>query len=333
MLLPIAEATADSSSFGFRQGKSMMDAVKAFVYQLKSKSSPRMVYEGDIQQFFPTISHDWILKNILLPTPILQQFLKAGFMMDGLLTPTEEGVPQGGIISPTITNMTLDGLETMLTTSLKTVWGSVQKSFKIFRYADDFVITGPESIKMRWLWTDKVLPALNQFMETRGVKLHPVKSKLTSIYEESVVFLGFEIRLEYFQGYRRFFIYPAHKNILSIIRKVRNAMQSLELSPGQVIEELNRILRGWGQYYSQVSSTEAFAKVDYVVWHAYLHWLKKKYPRTPVKKLVRNHYEKVGNSLIPVGSVVKDGKTIGVKLFRLTTIKAKTRKRTKNSMK
>lgn len=240
-------------------------------------------------------------------------------MMDGLLTPTEEGVPQGGIISPTISNMTLDGLDVMLTTSLKTAWNSVQKSFKIIRYADDFVITGPESIKMRWLWTDKVLPALNQFMETRGVKLHPVKSKLTSIYEDSVIFLGFEIRLEYFEGYRRFFVYPARKNILSIIGKVRNVMQSLELSPGQVIEVLNPILRGWGQYYSQVSSTEAFAKVDYVVWLAYLHWLKKKFPRTPVKKLVRNHFEKVGNSLIPVGSVVKDGKTIGVKLFRLTT--------------
>lgn len=189
-------------------------------------------------------------------------------MMDGLLTPTEEGVPQGGIISPTISNMTLDGLDVMLTTSLKTAWSSVQKSLKIIRYADDFVITGPESIKMRWLWTDKVLPALNQFMETRGVKLHPVKSKLTSIYEDSVIFLGFEIRLEYFEGYRRFYVYPARKNILSIIGKVRNVMQSLELSPGQVIEVLNPILRGWGQYYSQVSSTEAFAKVDYVVWLA-----------------------------------------------------------------
>lgn len=195
------------------------------------------------------------------------------------------------------------------------------------------MITGPESIKMCWLWTDKVLRALNQFMETRGVKLHPVKSKLTSIYEDSVIFLGFEVRLEYFQGYRRFFVYPARKNILSIIRKVRKVMLSLELSPGQVIEVLNPILRGWGQYYYQVSSTKAFAKVDYVVWHAYLHWLKNKFPRTPVKKLVRNHFEKVGNSLIPVGSVVKDGKTLGVKLFRLTTIKVKTRKRTKNSVK
>lgn len=334
VLQPIAEATADSSSFGFRPGKSTMDAVNAFVYQLKSKYAPRMVYEGDIQQFFSTISHDWILKNIPLPTSILQQFLKAGFMMDGLLTSTEEGVPQGGIISPTISNMTLDGLDVMLTTSIKTAWSSsVQKSFKIVRYADKFVITGAESIKIRWLWTDKVLPALTQFMETRGVKLHPVKSKLTSMYKDSVIFLGFEIRLEYFQGYRRFFVYPAHKNILSIIRKVRNVMQSLELSPGQVIEVLNPILRGWGQYYSQVSATEAFAKVDYVVWLAYLHWLKKKFPRTPVKKLVRNHFEKVGKSLIPVGSVVKDGKTIGVKLFRLTTIKVKARKRTKNSVK
>lgn len=138
VLLPIAEATADSSSFGFRPGKSTMDAVNAFVYQLKTKSSPRMVYEGDIQQFFPTISHDWIMKNIPLPTPILHQFLKAGFMMDGLLTPTEEGVPQDGIISPTISNITLDGLEVMLTTSLNTAWSSVHKSFKIIRYADDF---------------------------------------------------------------------------------------------------------------------------------------------------------------------------------------------------
>jgi RNA-directed DNA polymerase len=105
-------------------------------------------------------------------------------------------------------------------------------------------------------------------------------------------------------------------------------MQSLELSPGQVIEVLNPILRGWGQYYSQVSSTEAFAKVDYVVWLAYLYWLKKKYPRTAVKKLMRIHFEKVGNSLIPIGTIVKNGKTSKVSLFRLTSSKAKTRKRT-----
>ena len=252
-------------------------------------------------------------------------------MMDGHLTPTEEGVPQGGIISPTISNMTLDGMEEMLKTSLKDVWSSFQKSFKVFRYADDFVITGTESPKMRWLWTEKVLPALTKFMEIRGVKLHPTKSKLTSIHEESVTFLGFEIRLEHYEGFKRIFIYPGRKNVLSIIQKVRNVMQSLELSPGQVIEVLNPILRGWGQYYSQVSSTEAFAKVDYVVWQAYLHWLKKKYPRTAVKKLVQNHFEKVGNSLIPIGTVVKDGKTMKITLFRLTSIKAKTRKRTKKA--
>lgn len=96
--------------------------------------------------------------------------------------------------------MTLDGMEEMLKTSLKDVWSSFQKSFKVFRYADDFVITGTESTKMRWLWTEKVLPALTKFMEIRGVKLHPIKSKLTSIYEESVTFLGFEIRLEHYEG-------------------------------------------------------------------------------------------------------------------------------------
>jgi RNA-directed DNA polymerase len=138
-LYPVAEERVDPNSYGFRAKRSAQDAIEQCFVALGRKRSAKFVLEGDIKSCFDLISHDWLLKNIPMDKVILQKFLKAQFMEDGKLYPVTAGIPQGGIISPCLTLITLAGLETLL----KSKDERIRKKEKInfIAYADDFVIT------------------------------------------------------------------------------------------------------------------------------------------------------------------------------------------------
>lgn len=109
-LAPIAECTGDRHSFGFRPYRSTKDAIQMVFSRLSNRHRPEWILEADIKGFFNNISHEWIETNILVQPEILQQWLQAGDVNLNTFTATEAGVPQGGPISPTISNMVLDGL-------------------------------------------------------------------------------------------------------------------------------------------------------------------------------------------------------------------------------
>ena len=113
-LEPIAEATGDMRSFGFRKFRSTHDACQQVFNCLCRENSPKWVLEGDIKGCFDNISHQWLIDNIPMDKSILKQFLKAGYVFDRHLFQTEAGTPQGGLISPILANMTLDGIEKLL---------------------------------------------------------------------------------------------------------------------------------------------------------------------------------------------------------------------------
>jgi RNA-directed DNA polymerase len=113
-LQPVAEVTGDRNSYGFRPERSTADAREQCFTVLARKVSATWVLEGDIRACFDNLSHDWMLANIPLDKALLRKWLKAGFMEGGRLFPTVAGTPQGGTISPTLANMTLDGLEAEL---------------------------------------------------------------------------------------------------------------------------------------------------------------------------------------------------------------------------
>ena len=113
-LEPVAETTADPNSYGFRKGRSTHDAIAECFITLGIPNGAKWVLEGDIKGCFDNISHEWIMENIPMDKEILRKFLKSGFIETGKLFPTEQGTPQGGVISPTICNMVLDGLEPTL---------------------------------------------------------------------------------------------------------------------------------------------------------------------------------------------------------------------------
>jgi len=108
---PVAEATGDRASFGFRKFRSTHDACEKVFDCMCRKVSPEWILEGDIKGCFDNISHQWLIDNISMDESILKQFLKAGYVFDRQLFQTEEGTTQGGIISPILANITLDGIE------------------------------------------------------------------------------------------------------------------------------------------------------------------------------------------------------------------------------
>ena len=153
---PISEATADKVSFGFRKKRSTHDAAVHIFGYLRVKNSAQWILEGDIKGCFDNINHQWMLNNIPMDKRILKQFLKAGFVYQKKLFPTKEGTPQGGIVSPILANMTLDGIERKIK---EKYWinkkGTIDRDYNkhkvnYTRYADDFVVTAP------YLQSDKV---------------------------------------------------------------------------------------------------------------------------------------------------------------------------------
>jgi RNA-directed DNA polymerase len=148
-LEPVSEVTADINSYGFRAYRSTQDAIKFVHHCTSRKDSKQWVLEADIKGCFDNISHEWIYKNIPLDNRLLKQWLKAGFIKDGKLFPTNSGTPQGGIISPILANMVLDGIEEIVAKHRKVIRkvtnGVTYRkglNFNFIRYADDFVIIG-----------------------------------------------------------------------------------------------------------------------------------------------------------------------------------------------
>ncbi|MGH7455882.1 MAG: reverse transcriptase domain-containing protein, partial [bacterium] len=136
-LKPIAETLADPNSYGFRDARSCHDAIQQIFIALANFYSAQWILEGDIKSCFDEISHEWLLENIPLDRKILNAWLKAGYLEEGKHFPTTEGTPQGGIVSPLLANMTLDGLEKAIRDAMPS-----RSKVNVIRFADDFVTTG-----------------------------------------------------------------------------------------------------------------------------------------------------------------------------------------------
>jgi RNA-directed DNA polymerase len=140
---PIAETLGDPNSYGFRRERSPADAMEQCFNVLARQQAPQWILEGDIRACFDAFSHAWLGAHIPMERAVLQKWLKAGFMDKHVLSPTEAGVPQGGICSPVIANLALDGLETVVKAYASLPTQRAQRAkVNLVRFADDFIITG-----------------------------------------------------------------------------------------------------------------------------------------------------------------------------------------------
>src|SRR5258708_38120520 len=192
---PVAETTADPNSYGFRPARSTADAIEqCFKLLSRRKVSPTWVLEGDIKGCFDHISHPWMLSHLPTDRDVLRKWLAAGYLEKGKRFPTEAGTPQGGVISPVLANMTLDGLEALLLRTfprkdLGRGRGKYNPKVHLVRYADDFVITGTS----REVLEQEVRPVVERFLAERGLQLSPDKTCVTHI-DEGFDFLGQHVR-------------------------------------------------------------------------------------------------------------------------------------------
>jgi RNA-directed DNA polymerase len=185
-LQPMAETTGDQNSYGFRPKRQCADAIDQCFKVLRQKTSATWILEGDIQGFFDNIRVSWIEEHIPMNKRVLSRWLRSGFLDRGSLFPTTAGVPQGGIISPVVSNMVLDGLETVVHGGS---WHRRVHNLKYVRWADDVIVTATS----RQVLEDTVLPQINAFLAERGVRLSPTKTVITPI-AQGFDFLGQTLR-------------------------------------------------------------------------------------------------------------------------------------------
>lgn len=281
-LEPVAEVTADKDSYGFRPKRSCADAIEACFLYLGRKTSAQWVLEGDIEKCFDRISHEWLLENIPMDKGILEKWLKSGFIFQNALFPTDEGTPQGGVISPTLANMTLDGIQKLIEDKYCDYRGRRDKTQIYFiRYADDFIITS----KHKETLTDEVIPMLEDFLAKRGLRLSKKKTVITHI-SDGFDFLGFSIR----KFKNKLLTKPSKKSVQKFLKKIKFYIdRSKGMRQDDLIAKLNVMIQGWANYFRHGVSKDSFDYVDYRIWQMLWKWACRRHP-SKGKRWIRKKY-------------------------------------------
>ena len=290
---PVAETLADRNSYGFRRARSTADAIAQCFIALATRRSAEWVLEGDIEACFDRINHDWLLAHVPLDKRILQQWLKAGYLERRVFHPTEEGTPQGGIISPVLANLALDGLEPLLAGAFPkgTVRGRTAK-VNLVRYADDFVITG----SARALLETQVKPLVEEFLRERGLRLSPEKTRITHI-KDGFDFLGQNLRKygDSLGGQGKLLIKPSQKNVQNFLDDLRQVIQANpQATTGHLIWLLNPKISGWANHHRHVVSKETFGQVDDALHRMLWHWAVRRHPNKGHRWVKERYFTRVG---------------------------------------
>ena len=280
-LNPVAEVRADPNSYGFRPYRSPADALGQCFCVFAKKTSPKVVFDADIKSCFDRISHPWLLAHVPMDKAILRKWLAAGYVEATVLYPTDEGTPQGGIISPVLANLVLDGLERVARDAVPS-----RSLVNLVRYADDFVVTArtPEML------TGKIIPRIRAFLAERGLEISEEKSKITDI-ETGFDFLGANIRK--YDG--KLLMKPSHKSVKGFLGSIRGAIRA---HAGGALRELIRLLnpriRGWANYFRNIVSSRAFTKVDAAIFDAMVRWMRRRHPRKSLSWLRTRYFRSAG---------------------------------------
>lgn len=294
-LEPEWEAKFEPNSYGFRPGRSCHDAIEAIFSSIKTKA--KYVLDADIAKCFDRINHEALLKKVnTFPTMRrqLRAWLKAGVVDQGKLFPTNEGTPQGGVISPLLANIALHGMEERVKQYAETLKGDKGKernrtSLSLIRYADDFVIIHEDINVVKTC--QKVIA---DWLSDIGLELKPSKTKLTHTYKEfegnvGFDFLGFHIQQHKVGNYRcakntngkllgfKTIIIPSKAKVKNHLDKIAEVIDNHKTaSQAALISKLNPIIGGWSNYYSTVVSKEIFSKLDMLTYEKLRAWAKRR---------------------------------------------------------
>ena len=294
-LEPVAETTADSHSFGFRKYRSCKDACEYIFNSLSKKHSAQWILEGDIKGCFDNINHEWIMKHIPMDKSVLRQFLKAGYIYGNEMYCTEKGTPQGGIISPILANMVLDGIQELLDKKYHignqsgkySSYKSAQTKVNYARYADDFIVTAAtKDIAL------EIKEDIKKFLATRGLELSKEKTVITHIND------GFDLLGWTFRKFNnKLIIRPSKKSIKRFVAEISESIRQKGsiLKQDTLIIHLNQKIRGWTNYHQSVCSKKIFATVDHQILQILWHCMKRKHSKKSRKWIKNKYWKTIGN--------------------------------------
>jgi RNA-directed DNA polymerase len=200
---------------------------------------------------------------------------------------TEAGTPQGGIVSPVLANMTLDGMQQALVDHFgkKSTSRGSRSKVNLIRYADDLVVTGASKEVLASART-----LVGDFLRERGLALSEEKTRIAHI-EKGFDFLGWNVRK--YGG--ALLIKPAKKNVQAFLRKVRTIIKAAKMAKQEwVIETLNPIIRGWANYHRNQVAGDAFRKVDHVIWQMLWRWARRRHPKKSLRWVKDRYFHRIG---------------------------------------
>ena len=289
-LEPEWEPRFEANSYGFRPGRCTMDAIEAIYRSLSQKGSSRWVLDGDIAKCFDRIDHAALLGRLPGFTMTIRRWLKAGVVELGALKAATMGTPQGGIISPLLANIALDGMERLFGAERsdgRQIVPSLRKGsdrgINLIRYADDFVVTAPT----REALENEVVPRLTAFLASRGLELSIAKTRIVHV-DDGFDFLGFNIR-RFPNG--KLLVRPQKEKVSAHRRALSTFLRENRQRPtAEVIMALSPVIRGWCNYYRYAIAKRTFCALDDHVWRITYRWAKRRHPNKTRHWVVNRYF-------------------------------------------
>lgn len=275
-LEPEWEAVFEAHSYGFRPGRSCHDAIAQCFSRLKGgkRKSDMWVLDADIKGFFDNLAHITIMEAIGTHPARnqIKEWLKAGYIYNGELNPTNTGTPQGGVLSPVLANIGLHGLYSLIS--------NYNPKLGFVRYADDFIVTSKTKKEL-----EDVLLLVKEWMSQRGLEISTEKTKIIHI-DEGFNYLGFN--LKHYNG--KLLIRPQKEKVLSFCQKIGQIIRKNKSVKQEIlIEKLNPILRGFANYYRGTVSKKTFSYINNRIWQYLWSWAKRRHS-TKSRQWIKDRY-------------------------------------------
>jgi group II intron reverse transcriptase/maturase len=294
-LEPIFEIYFNDCSFGYRPNRSTHMAMRKIWRDINDGN--QWIVDADLRDYFGTVNHELLINLIARKISdgkilkLIRSMLTAGYMEKGNLFPTNKGTPQGSVISPLLSNIYLTPFDNIMT----------QKGYKLTRFADDWLIVCKSREE-----AEQALKLARQVLARLGLEIHLSKTRITHV-KWGFEFLGYKIK----QGIGlklnannikskinkyNLYAYPKDKSIKRFMEEIRQrTKRKLPLTMKELIDNINPVIRGWGNYYRKAHVRKVFNKLDRWIirrlWnHRFRRWRNCGWKKYPVHEL----YQKYG---------------------------------------
>lgn len=287
-LEPEWEARLDRKQYGFRPGRGCHDAIEMIHRALAVKNAKReWVLDADLKSAFDRIDHDFLLERVgMFPArEQIRSWLKAGVVDRGRYSPTLEGTPQGGVVSPLLLNIALQGMEAGAGVTYDSRGNVKAGCPTVVTYADDFVALCHTREQ-----AETVRDRLSVWLKERGLSLNQEKTRIGRI-DAGFDFLSFNIRRYNIRGGHKVLTKPSRDALKKIRRRNAQELRILRsASPAEVIRTLNPIIRGQANYYRPGASKKSFQALDNHLWQHLYKWARRRHPRKPRRWVTARYF-------------------------------------------